>query len=147
MSETYDHDDPLAEALDVFPLERVEESPTQLIVHGGEKESDTQTNTDIQHVRSELYSLIEKGSKAVKTALEVAIESQSPRAYEVAGNLMKNVGDLTDKLIALQRARRDLSPEPVEGDINIEKAVVFSGSTADLLKMIKNELTTNTQQK
>jgi len=129
-----DEKDTLAEVFDTFPIETKSEEPKtyQLISSSDEKE------TDIQHVRTNLYSLIDKGTTAVDNALKVANEMQHPRAYEVAGNLIKNVADLTDKLVNLQKAKQDLQPKE-ENNVNIDKAVIFNGSTAELLKMIKNE--------
>ena len=100
-----------------------------------------ETEEDLQYVRKNLYNLINIGSGAVTNAIVIATESQHPRAYEVAGNLIKNIGDLTDKLVILQKARSEISPK---GDTNviIDKAV-FIGSTHDLLKMIKNEQANN----
>jgi hypothetical protein len=126
--------DPLAEALDVFPLETTIEEPTNYSVVVKENETDA----DIQHVRSNLYDLIDKGTQAVNNALKVANEMQHPRAYEVAGNLIKNIGDLTDKLVNLQKAKQELNTTKEETNVNIDKAVIFNGSTAELLKMIKN---------
>jgi hypothetical protein len=125
--------DPLAEALDVFPVEKKVEEPTYQIVS-----SEQETEADIQHVRQNLYSLIDKGTQAVDNALQVAKEMQHPRAYEVAGNLIKNIGDLTDKLVNLQKAKTEINQTKEETNVNIDKAVIFNGSTAELLKMIKN---------
>jgi len=125
--------DSLAEALDVFPIEKKIEEPAYQIVS-----AEDEAESDIQHVRTNLYSLIDKGTVAVDNALKVANEMQHPRAYEVAGNLIKNVADLTDKLVSLQKAKADLNQTKEETNVNIDKAVIFNGSTAELLKMIKN---------
>jgi TRAP-type uncharacterized transport system substrate-binding protein len=125
--------DTLAEVFDTFPVANVpiENKQYNLVSAEDEKEA------DIQHVRSNLYSLIDKGTVAVDNALKVANEMQHPRAYEVAGNLIKNVADLTDKLVTLQKAKADLNPDNNNSkNVNIEKAV-FVGSTAELLKNIK----------
>jgi hypothetical protein len=73
--------------------------------------------------------------------LEVAKESQHPRAYEVAANMIKNLSDVTEKLMILQKQQKELNPQAAEAkttNINVDKAV-FVGSTTDLLKQIKNE--------
>jgi hypothetical protein len=94
---------------------------------------------DFDYSRSNYYELIEKGNLALDGILEVAKESQHPRAYEVAANMMKNLSDMTDKLMLLQQQRKQL-----EGGVNkvpqvqVDKAV-FVGSTADLLKKLKND--------
>jgi hypothetical protein len=83
--------------------------------------------------------LIEKGMPALDDLLKVAKESQHPRAYEVAANMMKSLSDMTDKLMVLQKQRKELKAgkeEKSTGDIRVDKAV-FVGSTAELLKQIK----------
>jgi hypothetical protein len=129
-----DTDESLAGVFDTFPIEKAAEVKREIVPVTEE----TETEADIQYVRSNLYSLIEKGSEAVANALNVATESQHPRAYEVAGNLIKNIGDLTDKLINLQKAKAELNPkEDNPRNVNIDKAV-FVGSTAELLKLVKS---------
>jgi hypothetical protein len=98
------------------------------------------SNPDADYSRSNYYNLIEKGNEALEGILEVARESQHPRAYEVAANMIKNLSDVTEKLMILQRQQQELQPKEPAGPTNItvDKAV-FVGSTADLLKQIKNE--------
>jgi hypothetical protein len=129
-------DDILANVFDVEPITQVEKPQGQLMVSTNNEKED-----DFQYVRTNLYDLIDKGSEAVANALAVAAESQHPRAYEVAGNLIKNIGDLTDKLVTLQKTKAVLEPQEsqTKSNLNIDKAVIFNGSTAELLKMIKNE--------
>ena len=101
-------------------------------------QSDTE-NPDADYSRSNYYNLIEKGNEALEGILEVAKESNHPRAYEVAANMIKNLSDVTEKLMILQRQQKELQPkETVPTNIAIDKAV-FVGSTADLLKRLKNE--------
>ena len=96
-------------------------------------------NPDADYSRSNYYNLIEKGNEALEGILEVAKESNHPRAYEVAANMIKNLSDVTEKLMILQRQQKELQPkETVPTNIAIDKAV-FVGSTADLLKRLKNE--------
>lgn len=96
-------------------------------------------NPDADYSRSNYYNLIEKGNEALDGILEVAKESQHPRAYEVAANMIKNLSDVTEKLMILQRQQQELKPkEQAPTNIAIDKAV-FVGSTADLLKKLKNE--------
>ena len=63
---------------------------------------------DYEYTRGNLYSLIEKGQEAINGILELAQESEMPRAYEVAGQLIKNVADATDKLMDLQKKLKDI---------------------------------------
>ncbi len=96
-------------------------------------------NLDADYSRSNYYNLIEKGNEALDGILEVAKESQHPRAYEVAANMIKNLSDVTEKLMILQKQQLDLKPkEAAPTNIVVDKAV-FVGSTADLLKKLKNE--------
>ena len=92
---------------------------------------------DYEYTRGHLYDLIEKGQEAVQGALEVAQESGHPRAFEVAVNAMKQVSDMTDKLIDLQKKMKDLdAPVKGKGPTTVNNTM-FVGSTADLQKMIK----------
>ena len=126
-------DEKLAEIFDVEPVDEKPLVPTSTNI----VKMDNQ-DADLEYVRSNLYDLIDKGGSAITNALQVANESQHPRAYEVAGNLIRNIGDLTDKLVALQKAKAELQPkEEMPNSINIEKAV-FVGSTAELLKRVKD---------
>jgi hypothetical protein len=96
-------------------------------------------NPDANYSRANYYNLIEKGNEALDGILEVAKESQHPRAYEVAANMIKNLSDVTEKLMILQKQQLDLKPKEIAPtNINVDKAV-FVGSTADLLKKLKNE--------
>lgn len=92
---------------------------------------------DYEYTRGQLYDLIEKGQEAVQGALEVAQESGHPRAFEVAVNAMKQVSDMTDKLIDLQKKMKDLDA-PIKGNgPTTVNNTMFVGSTADLQKMLK----------
>ena len=93
---------------------------------------------DYEYTRGNLYSLIEKGQEAINGILELAQESEMPRAYEVAGQLIKNVADATDKLMDLQKKLKDVEEEKqVRGPSNVTNAL-FVGSTAELSKLLKN---------
>ena len=93
---------------------------------------------DYEYTRGNLYSLIEKGQEAINGILELAQESEMPRAYEVAGQLIKNVADATDKLMDLQKKLKDIEEDRgVRGPTNVTNAL-FVGSTAELAKLLKN---------
>ena len=93
---------------------------------------------DYEYTRGNLYSLIEKGQEAINGILELAQESEMPRAYEVAGQLIKSVSDATDKLMDLQKKLKDVNKEEeAKGPTNVTNAL-FVGSTAELQKMLKN---------
>ena len=95
---------------------------------------------DYEYTRGNLYSIIEKGQEAINGILELAQETEMPRAYEVAGQLIKNVSDATDKLLDLQKKLKDLEEiSPKKGPTNVTNAL-FVGSTAELAKMLKSGL-------
>ena len=97
---------------------------------------------DYEYTRGNLYSLIEKGQEAINGILELAQESEMPRAYEVAGQLIKNVADATDKLMELQKKLKDVEEEKqVKGPSTVNNAL-FVGSTAELAKLLKNQTST-----
>jgi hypothetical protein len=93
---------------------------------------------DYEYTRGNLYSLIEKGQEAINGILELAQESEMPRAYEVAGQLIKNVADATDKLMDLQKKLKDVEEESQRGPTTVNNAL-FVGSTAELAKLLKQQ--------
>ncbi len=102
-----------------------------------EREGDKEDKIkDYEYTRGELYNLISKGQEAVQGALEVAQESGHPRAYEVAVNAMKQVADMTDKLVDLQKKMKDLDAENKKVT-NVTNNAMFVGSTTELQKMLK----------
>ena len=90
---------------------------------------------DYEYARSNLYSLVDKGQEAVNGALDLAMSSDHPRAYEVAGQLIKHVGDVADKLMALQKDKKNVKEESAKKVVTNNS--LFVGSTADLQKMLK----------
>lgn len=94
---------------------------------------------DYEYTRGNIYSIIEKGQQAINQVLELASESDSPRAYEVVGQLIKNVSDATDKLIDLQKKLKDLEDiKSPKSSTNVTNAL-FVGSTAELSKLFKSQ--------
>ena len=94
---------------------------------------------DYEYTRGNLYSLIEKGQEAINGILELAQESEMPRAYEVAGQLIKNVADATDKLMDLQKKLKDIEEENVSKGPTTVNNALFVGSTAELAKLLKQQ--------
>ena len=93
---------------------------------------------DYEYTRGNLYSIIEKGQEAINGILELAQDSEMPRAYEVAGQLIKSVSDATDKLMDLQKKVKDVNEDsPQKGPSTVNNAL-FVGSTAELAKLLKN---------
>ena len=96
---------------------------------------------DYEYTRGNLYSIIEKGQEAINGILELAQESEMPRAYEVAGQLIKSVSDATDKLMDLQKKLKDVNEEQeTKGPTTVNNAL-FVGSTADLQRLLKGQNT------
>lgn len=101
------------------------------------KESVDDIRKDYDYTRGNLYSIIEKGQEAINGILELAQESEMPRAYEVAGQLIKNVADATDKLMDLQKKLKDVEEEKQARGPSTVNNALFVGSTAELAKMLK----------
>ena len=97
---------------------------------------------DYEYTRSNLYSLIEKGQESLNGIMELAGESASPRAYEVAGQIIKSVADTTDKLMELQKKVKEVDEEKGK-PTQVTNNAVFVGSTSDLSKMLKDGLLNN----
>lgn len=98
---------------------------------------------DYEYTRANLYSLIEKGQEAINGIMELAGEGGSPRAYEVAGQLIKSVADTTDKLIDLQKKLKDVGEETKKTTNNVTNNAVFVGSTSELSKLLKQGFLNN----
>ncbi len=130
----------LDEAFNVEPteveVEKVEKVEKQ-IEKIRSQSSDIQKDYD--YTRGNLYSIIEKGQEAIDGILELAQESETPRAYEVAGQLIKNVADATDKLLTLQQKLKDVNEDKeTKGPTTVNNAL-FVGSTAELQKLLKQQ--------
>ena len=93
---------------------------------------------DYEYTRGNLYSIIEKGQEAINGILELAQDSEMPRAYEVAGQLIKSVSDATDKLMDLQKKLKDVEEEKASKGPSTVNNSLFVGSTAELAKMLKS---------
>ncbi len=104
---------------------------------------DTDIKKDYEYTRANLYSLIEKGQEAINGIMELAGEGGSPRAYEVAGQLIKSVADTTDKLIDLQKKLKDVEDQSIKTTNNVTNNAVFVGSTTELQKMLKQGFLNN----
>ena len=101
---------------------------------------------DYEYTRANLYSIIEKGQEAINGIMEVAGESASPRAYEVAGQLIKSVADTTDKLMDLQKKIKDVNEDAPKTN-NVTNNALFVGSTSELSKMLKKGFLNNKEEK
>lgn len=128
-------------ALDIEPMEIKSEIVKSESVPVLKTQDTEQLQKDYEYSRGQLYSIIEKGQEAINGILELAQESDSPRAYEVAGQLIKNVGDVTDKLLDLQKKMKDINKEEKGSTpTSVTNNAVFFGSTAELQKFLKSSM-------
>jgi len=102
--------------------------------------SDTldEADADYKYSRENFYSLVERGQDAIDGILEVAKEGEHPRAYEVVGQLIKNVAEVTEKLVDLQDKMKKLKEVPDHAPKNVTNAL-FIGSTKELQKLLKDK--------
>ena len=143
--------DPIDEALDIeseivkSPKTEIVESPESEVLRASDK---TDRDSEYEYSRNQLYSLIEKGQEAVNGALELAQEGDSARSYEVALNGIKNVSEIAEKLIDLQKKMKELDETHVTNNqTNVTNNSVFVGSTTELQKMIKQGMLNSTPEK
>ena len=134
---------------DTFNTDPVEETD---IVKEQKRKNQIQKLTDdvskdYDYTRGNLYSLIEKGQEAINGIMEVAGETASPRAYEVAGQLIKSVADTTDKLMDLQKKIKDVNEDNPTKTNNVTNNALFVGSTSELSKMLKKGFLNNKEEK
>ena len=131
----------LDDAFNITPTQ-VEVDETDVVVGVDREKPDSLTKDDItkdyEYTRGNLYSIIEKGQEAINGILELAQDSEMPRAYEVAGQLIKSVSDATDKLMDLQKKLKDVEEDNVQKGPNTVNNALFVGSTAELAKLLKN---------
>ena len=130
--------DILDEILDIeeSTAELVEKKPDTLTVKRDNTLDDV--DTDYKYQRENFYNLIERGQDAIDGILEVAKQSDHPRSYEVAGNLISQVADVTEKLGKLQSAMKRLKEVPNNAPKNVTNAL-YVGSTAELQKLLKKD--------
>ena len=140
--------DPIDDALEITDrgAEIMKKEPASKPVK--KVKSDKQDLTkDYEYSRAQLYSLVEKGQEAVDGALDVAQQSDSARAYEVAGQLIKHVADTADKLIDLQKKMKEIDEDGPKAQTNVTNNSLFVGSTSELQKMLKKSMKENKNEK
>ena len=113
-------------------------TPPREIVVPETKLNDEDINNDYKYQRENFYNLIERGQDAITGILDLARESETPRSYEVAGNLIKQVAEVNEKLVDLQMKMQKLKEVPSNAPKNVTNAL-FVGSTAELQKMLKGD--------
>ena len=127
-------EDKLNEILDIS--ESLETVPSKPVIPRPKEKEDI--DSDYKYSRENLYNLVERGQDAIDGIVNLAKETDHPRAYEVAGNLIKNVGEVTEKLLILQEKMKKLNDEVVKGPNKVENNL-FVGSTSELQKLIKDK--------
>ena len=133
MSKTKDIID---EALGAVELAKSEPKERKVIPRPQENNEDIEN--DYKYQRENFYNLVERGTDAIDGILEIARESEHPRTYEVAGNLIKQVAEVTEKLGELQEKMKRLKEVPNNAPKNVTNAL-YVGSTAELQKMLKGK--------
>ena len=137
--------DPIDEALNTTSAIEVSNTPENGCVKRKDKLKDISGDVekDYEYTRANLYSLIEKGQESLNGIMELAGESASPRAYEVAGQIIKSVADTTDKLMELQKKVKEVDEEKAKGPSQVTNNALFVGSTSELSKMLKDGILNN----
>ena len=129
----------IEEALDVASEIAPASKPTPPVPVEEFAPTKEQLKKDYEYTRGNLYSLIEKGQEAVDGILDLAQQSDQPRAFEVAGQLIKHVGDVADKLVDLQKKVNEIENPKKSKEVNTTNNTMFVGSTADLAKFLKQQ--------
>ena len=133
--------DPIDEALNIEVSRTPKINPVKK-----ENTSDNDVTKDYDYTRANLYSLIEKGQETLNGIMELAGDSASPRAFEVAGQIIKSVADTTDKLMDLQKKVKEVEEEKSKTTNNVTNNALFVGSTSELSKMLKQGILNNNDQ-
>ena len=122
----------------VLGITDVVETTTSTVTLPQVKKPDEESDNDYKYQRENFYRLVERGQDAIDGILELAKETEHPRSYEVAGQLIKNVADVTEKLGELQLKMQKLKEVPSNAPRNVTNAL-FVGSTSELQKMLKGK--------
>ena len=138
-------DDKLDELLDINneAEEVVKETNRQLVPrdqNGRFTERKDEQQVDYKYTRNTLYGLVERGQDAIEGILDLAKESEHPRTYEVAGQLIKTVSETSEKLLQIQKMMDDLEDDRPKNQTTNQN--LFVGSTAELQKLLKNNAKT-----
>jgi len=129
----------MEQLFDVAPVEIIEETLPAVVETKEQTQLDDDLQTDYETVRTNYEEIIEKGKDAIDDILEIARESEHPRAFEVAATMIKNVTEANEKLILLQKQMREMKKGQKEtSKTTIDKAI-FVGSTAELSKLLKGK--------
>ena len=127
--------DIIDEALGAVELAKSEPKERKVIPRPQENDD---IENDYKYQRENFYNLVERGTDAIDGILEIAKESEHPRTYEVAGNLIKQVAEVTEKLGELQEKMKRLKEVPNNAPKSVTNAL-YVGSTAELQKLLKGK--------
>ena len=123
---------------EIFDVEPIKEEPKLETLPAVVDYADP-VNADADFARENIRELVTQGNQAVNELMLIARDGQHPRAFEVLSGLMKNLADMNKDLLEIQKRKKDLAPKAeAQNNLNIDKAV-FVGSTAQLVKMLKNQ--------
>ena len=123
---------------EIFDVEPIKEVSKEEILPAVVEYADP-VNADADFARENIRELVVQGNQAVNELMLIARDGQHPRAFEVLSGLMKNLADMNKDLLEIQKRKKDLAPKAEsQNNLNIDKAV-FVGSTAQLVKMLKNQ--------
>ena len=147
LNETFNTGPQDDEVVDITPVPYVDEKLVAKKKESEKKPKKDDRTKDYEYARGNFYSIVEKGQEALNGALELAQETESARAYEVAGQLIKSVSDAADKLIDLQKKMKELDAEEKKNTPSTVNNTMFVGSTADLQKMLKQQKEINKKDK
>ena len=134
-------DDALNDALGLtqsIKQEILDPKPAPQTLPATVSDREEEVDIDYQYSRENFYSLVERGQDAITGILDLAKESENPRTYEVAGQLIKTVAEVTEKLADLQQKMQQLKEVPDKGPKNVTNAL-FVGSTKELQALLKNK--------
>jgi hypothetical protein len=123
--------------LPVTEPDEIEPETTDIITRDTESSNDKDIETDYQYARENLYHVIERGSDALNNLVEIANQSESPRAYEIVGQLVKTLADANKDLLEVQKKVKTLKEDSKSNPTNVTNAL-FIGNTAELQKLIKD---------
>ena len=131
------HFDSLDETFDITPVEEVKPVKKEKPLIISDKETDKEK--DYQYARGQLYDIVEKMQESLNDAMEVAAESQHPRAFEVVFNGAKHAADVVEKITDLQKKIKDLEKDETKVQQTNTQNNIFMGSTSELMKMLKEQ--------
>lgn len=124
---------------EILDIELMEEQTNEFELVENEIDlTKNEIDQDVEYARNNIKTLIENGNRSILELIQVAKASEHPRAYEVVATMLKNLSELNKDLLELQKRKKDLDPKGYsKNNINVDKAIVFTGSTTELIKLIK----------